>query len=292
MKKRLLVTGGSGFIGKHILGGLKDRYHIAAPSHRELELSDMSVVDAYFRTHRFDAVIHTANVGGNRAEVDIPNVAAYNLRIFFNLLRNKHAYIKFIYLGSGTQYGKQQSIRGVQETDLGMRIPEDEFGLYKYIAARYIEDSAFPLLNLTLFGIFGTYEPYQFRFISNAVCRSILGMPITLSQNARFDYVWVEDFVRILDHFITAKSKYRTYNIGTGSPIDLLSIAKMVKNVTRNPHDIQVAKKGFKQEYTCDNSRLRQEIPGFRFMPMDRSIRLLHSYYTKHKSALHADSLV
>ncbi len=291
-KLRIFLTGGSGFIGRNILEQLGEKYQIAAPTHRELELTDVELARRYFADHPVDVVVHTANVGGNHAEKDFPNPAAYNLRIFFNLVRNSRYFKKFIYLCSGTQYGKQQPIVRVKETDLGKRMPSDEFGLYKYICARYIEDCSLPMVNLVLFGVYGKYEPYEFRFISNALCRALFDMPITISQNAFFDYVWIGDFVRILDYFITHTPRLRTCNIGTGKRVELLSIAKRVLAITGKDVPIHVAKPGFKDEYTCDNSRLMQELPDFQFTDFDDTLRRLYSYYQKNKKSLDKDALI
>ncbi|HLD25151.1 MAG TPA: NAD-dependent epimerase/dehydratase family protein [Patescibacteria group bacterium] len=285
-KTRLFLTGGNGFIGKNIQELLGEKYVIYAPSHRQLELGNEKEVARYMRDHPVDVVVHTANVGGNRAQEHIPNVAIYNLRIFFNLVQNSRYFKKFIYLGSGIQYGRQEPLRKVKETDLGKRIPNDEFGFYKYKCARYVEDSQLPLLNLVLFGIYGKYESYQFRFISNALCRALFDMPITISQNARFDYLWIKDFVRILDYFISHTPKYRTYNIGTGRPVDLFSVAKKVIAISGKDLTIEVGKPGFKEEYTCNNRRLMDELPGFRFTPLNETIRVLYRYYMTNKRAI------
>lgn len=291
-KLRILLTGGSGYIGRNIHEQLGGKYVFIAPSHAQLELANSDMVEVFLKTHPVDIVVHTANVGGNRAQTTIPNIAAYNLRIFFNLVRNTGYYKKFIFLGSGTQYGKQAPISRVNETDLGFRMPADEFGLYKYVCARYIEDSTLPLLNLVLFGIYGKYEPYQFRFISNALCRVLFDMPIVISQNAFFDYLWIDDFVSILDYFLTHTAKYKTYNIGTGSQIDLLSLAKKIRALNSKSLTIQIAKSGLKEEYTCNIGRLMGEMPGFRFTKIDETLADLYCYYTKNRSMLDKYSLI
>jgi GDP-L-fucose synthase len=291
-KLRIFLTGSGGFIGRNIIEQLGWKYTILAPLHRELELTDAPAVETYFARHHVDVVVHTANIGGNRAEKDFPSPVAYNLRVFFTIVRNRKYFKKFIYLGSGTQYGKQSPIVRAKETDLGTRIPADEFGLYKYACAQYIEDSTLPFINLILFGIYGKYEPYAFRFISNALCRVLFDIPITISQNVFFDYLWIDDFVRILDHFISHVPKYRTYNVGTGKRIDLLSIAKKVLRITGKKLPIRIAQPGLKDEYTCDISRLKAEIPTLHFADFDESIRSLYDYYQNKKHALDKKSLL
>lgn len=40
------------------------------------------------------------------------------------------------------------------------------------------------------------------RFISNAICRALKGMDITLHKNVYFDYLWVDDLIKIISFFI------------------------------------------------------------------------------------------
>ena len=60
---KLLVTGGSGFLGRRVVAHFeKLGWQVFAPSHRELDITDREEVHAWFRNHHPDAVIHTAAV--------------------------------------------------------------------------------------------------------------------------------------------------------------------------------------------------------------------------------------
>lgn len=291
-KLRIFLTGGNGFIGRNIMEQLGEKYTILTPSHEELELTDAESAHRYFVDHPVDVVIHTANVGGNLGEKDFLSPAVYNLRIFFNLVRNSRYFKKFIYLGSGTQYGKQAPIVKVKEADFDKRLPADDFGLYKYACAKYIEESQDQMINLVLFGIYGKYEPYSFRFISNSLCRALFDLPLTISQNTYFDYLYIDDFVSILEYFIENNPKKRTYNVGTGKQIDLLTIAKRVIEITGKKLEIKIAQKGFKDEYTCDNSRLMNELGHFTFTDFNETLKQLYAWYESRKSSLDKNSLI
>src|SRR5687767_13899851 len=70
---RLLVTGGSGFVGRHLLDVLAERgyQNVVAPSHAEYDLTQADQVAACMRAVRPDAVVHLAavvgGIGANRA---------------------------------------------------------------------------------------------------------------------------------------------------------------------------------------------------------------------------------
>ncbi|MFA5770739.1 MAG: NAD-dependent epimerase/dehydratase family protein, partial [Patescibacteria group bacterium] len=61
----ILLTGGTGFIGRNLCDGLKDEYKIFTPRHSELEVSDTDAVRKYIIKNKIKVVIHTAVKGGD-----------------------------------------------------------------------------------------------------------------------------------------------------------------------------------------------------------------------------------
>lgn len=290
--KKILLTGGTGFIGKNILEQLRGKYNFIAPSHRELDLTNTEIVDKFFkRSGNFDLVIHTAIVGGTRKTADSPQIAVSNLRMFFNVAKNRKYFSKMIHLGSGIEYGKEQPLVKVEEEDFDKYVPQGNFGFYKYFCGKFVENSQ-GMVNLRLFGVFGKYEDATIKFISNAICKSILGMSITINQNVFFDYLYIEDFINILDYFITHKARYRSYNVGRGKPIDLITIAKKISKIANSKSPIKVMSKGLAYEYTCNNRRLLEELGNFEFADFDKSLRQLYSWYLAGKRTLRAKNFL
>lgn len=291
VKKRIFLTGGSGFIGRNILEQLSGKYHFIAPSHQQLNLEDFEKVEQTLKKMRPDVVIHTANVGGNRKMKSTAEMAISNLKMFFSLARSEMNFKKMIHLGSGIEFGKERPVVGVEEVDFDKRVPIDLFGFFKYICARYIEKSE-KIINLRLFGIWGKYEDYEIRFISNAICKSILRIPITINQNVFFDYLYVNDFIKILDYIINNDVTYKTYNVGRGEKIDLLTIANKINQLAPYRSRILIRRRGLGNEYTCDNSRLLKELRGFKFTSLDKSIQELYGWYLSIKSSLKKKSFL
>jgi GDP-L-fucose synthase len=73
-KQTLLLTGGSGMVGRNILEHpAAGDWTILAPASRELDLTDAGTVSAYVETHKPDLVIHAAGqVGGIQANMAHP----------------------------------------------------------------------------------------------------------------------------------------------------------------------------------------------------------------------------
>lgn len=286
MKKTVLITGGSGYVGSNLAISLKDRYTLLAPSHMELDLLDGASVDRFFKAHRIDVVIHAAIIGGSRSEEYVSDSVVRNLRMFFNIVRNRHKFKKMIHLGSGAEYDKSVSLRLVSEQEFDRRIPADDYGFFKYVSAKYVESSDLPIVNLRIFGLFGPGEDYHLRFISNMICRKILGMPLTMYQDAYFDYVYIKDFVRIVDYFIRHNFRSRSYNIGSGRRLRLSTIARRIHELPGVRTRITMAKKGYNREYTSNNTKLMHELGSFRFTDFNTALRELYDWYAYRKSTI------
>ncbi|MFH1899664.1 MAG: NAD-dependent epimerase/dehydratase family protein [Patescibacteria group bacterium] len=287
LKKRIFITGAGGFIGKNLVQKLRGKYSLLTPNRLELNLLNKGAVNNYFKENSIDVVIHCAVVGGSRKEEFVGDALSQNLRIFFNVINNRKHFRKMICFGSGAEYDKSEPIINVKESDFGTKIPTDDYGLFKYICSKYVESlNNDKIYYLRIFGLYGKHEDYRYRFISNAICRNITGLPITIGQNVYFDYLNIDDFIKIVDYFITHKSKHKFFNIGTGAKIDILSLAKKINTVAIEKSKIIIKKKGLNNEYTCDNSRLIKEIKCLSFKSHDDGISELYEWYCKKKDSI------
>ncbi|HMK48183.1 MAG TPA: NAD-dependent epimerase/dehydratase family protein [Methanocella sp.] len=277
--KTILVTGGSGFIGGNLISRFRDsRYNVIAPGHRELDLLSQDDVDRFFREHIGDCVIHCANVGGNRKTPDARDVVGRNLRMYCNIARNSSRFERLIHFGSGAEYDKGRALRNIGEGAFGERIPLDEYGFSKYLISRQIEASEGAVC-LRLFGVFGPGEDFEYKFISNAILKNLIGMPIRIMQNVYFDWLYVEDLMDVTRYFLENKPTHRAYNLTSGTTTDLLTIARTINDLSYRQSEIEVVNQGLNLEYSGSNARLRGEIPGFNFTPIRKAIPKMMKYY-------------
>lgn len=289
---KVLITGSNGFIGRNLREIWNSKYDIYSPSSKELNLLDMKMVQEYIQEGYFDIVVHTANANRNRNKYKTEYEALDgNLRMFFNLERCKDYYGKMYYFGSGAEYDMQHYMPDMKEEYFGAHIPQDPYGFSKYVMSKMCEQNS-NIYDLRLFGVFGKYEEWERRFISNAICRALKGMPITINQNVYFDYLWVEDLCEIMKWFLANEPKHKHYNVCRGSKIDLYSLAVMVRDTLGINCDIIVKESGWKPEYTGDNTRLMSEMGGYQFLGFEEAIRRLCDYYKANIYAIDADKLL
>jgi UDP-glucose 4-epimerase len=273
---KLLIIGGTGFIGKNLKQYFegKEDFEVYAPTRQELDLFDDKACLDFVKKLKPDLVIHSA--------VDISSVEN-TLKVFFNIYSTKDYFGHMVQIGSGAEYDKRAYEPRMKESLFKKSIPIDTYGLGKFCIANVLENNEKnKVTNLRLFGIFGRYEDYSRRFISNNICNSLAGLPVSLNRNMLFDFIWVDDFSRFL-HSVLGKLPLSSmsYNFCSGSPVSLINLAEIINKLMSNSTDIIVKNPGMNPEYSGDPSMIFDEIGEFDFTSFESSISRLIEFYKK-----------
>ncbi|MAF92839.1 MAG: epimerase [Bdellovibrionaceae bacterium] len=281
-KESLLITGASGFIGRNLRESfLRDEYELLCPSSKDLNLIDETSVAKYFSEHRVDYVVHSACMPGHRAAGNEGKVFYANTRMFFNLERQKHNYKRMLVIGSGAIYDNRNYRPKMKEEEYEEFLPVDEHGFSKYVCEKAIENSD-NIIDLRVFGIFGKYEEFRIRFISNLICKALHSMPLTMNQNRKFDFLWIDDLIPVISKLLKKDSlKYKAYNVTPDSSESLLNIAEYIQSKINPRLEIQVKQEGFGLEYSGLNHRLKSELPDWKPTDLHLAINLLIEWYEK-----------
>lgn len=288
--KRVLVTGAGGFIGKNIVELLRGKFEVIAPKRLELDLLDAEKVADYFQESHFDAVVHAAGTGVSRAQTGGPQVFKDNSEMFLNLAAQHKAFDRLINLGSGAEYDKSRALIKITEDRFGESQPKDDYGRAKYFISEQIKDNP-GMLSLRCFGVFGKYEDYVTRFVSNSICRALAKLPIILGQNRLFDYIYVNDLVKIISYFIEHEPKEKFYNACRGQGVELIYLAELVKAATGSNLEIQIKRPGLGPEYSGGNSLLLQELGDFNFTPFEQAISAMVKWYKENWASVDKNNL-
>lgn len=292
---KVLITGGSGFVGKNVKESLEKAggYTICAPSSTELDCLDVTAVTRCLESGNYDYVLHFAAYGDAvKKDRDHTKILEYNLRMYHNFAINADKFGRMIYTGSGAEYGKNRPITNVREEEKGAYVPVDPYGLFKYTVDELTAHSH-NIYNLRLFGIFGKHEDWKTKFISNCCCKSIFGLPLSIRQNCRFDYIWIDDFCRMLEQFMKLKHpRYHTYNAVNGKSIELKELAELVGRISGHGSQIFICREGYANDYTADNGRMMRELQGFQYTKTETAVQELYHYYEEHRDIFDLYSLI
>lgn len=277
MMKRVLLTGGTGFIGRNIRPYLEKTCHLFAPKRVELDLYDQDQIRKYIVSNKIDIIVNAANPNPVKNSLDkAETMFEDSIRMFMNFYMAQDYYEMMYTLGSGAEYDKSKDICSIQEKEEWRSIPYDSYGLMKFTINQIIANSE-KQCNLRVFGCYGPTD-HESKFITHAIRCCLRNENITIRQNCFFDYMQVMDLAKIVKYFIYNKPKYRSYNVCTGTRVSLTKIACIVREQMKSENEIIILSEGFNKEYTASNKRLMEEIQNYRFISLEEGIAMQIAY--------------
>jgi GDP-L-fucose synthase len=309
MADRLLITGGSGFVGRHLRARL-DRLGIpyAAPPRSRYDLADLDQARALCRDHPdTTAIIHLACV---QAAGDFPaRHTAWQLdinsRIHLNLLAAWHQHLpraRLLAVGSSCAYPplpgglrEEQILDGAIHGSVyayaqtkrllltGLRAYADQYGL----------DGSF-LIPATMFGEYDDFHPATAHvvgaLIGKFVAAAVEGHPaveVWGDGTQVRDFLDVEDFVSALLHLLP-RCRQDVVNIGSGRGISIRQLAEMIRSASGFAGRIDyrpTSYVGVAEKY-IDVTRLREKY-GWTIAPdLEPAIRRTTAWYRAHYAEL------
>lgn len=248
--KRVLVTGGGGFLGSRIVDLLNKKgcVHIFAPRRRDCNLLDGKAIQSLFRTVSPDIVVHAAAVvGGIGANRDNPGRFFYeNLMMGAQCMEEARlaGVKKFVAIGTICCYPKFTPVP-FREEDLWNGYPEETnapYGLAKKMllvqSQAYRQQYGFGsifLLPVNLYGPGDNFDPISshvipalIRKITEAVRKGYDKVEVWGSGKATREFLFVDDCAEAI---LLASERYNgtdPVNIGSGTEISIKELAEKI----------------------------------------------------------------
>lgn len=273
--QKILILGSTGFIGKSFKEFFLNnyRYQIIAPLRSELNLENREDCYKFLKRYKPDIIIHSA--------VNVNSVEK-NINLLFNIMSFNEHYGRLIYFGSGAEYSKKLYKPLMEEDYSKNSFPESGYELSKYLCGREIENCQFNnVFNLRLFGVYGKYERYDLRPVSNNILRALSGLPIKIYQDMKLDYLFIDDLCTLIYKFINLKKpKFKTYNVCSGNPIFLTQLAKIIKDLMNVKKEIVLDNNEFKKEYSGDPSRIFKELKKIKLTSHKIAVEKIIEYHS------------
>lgn len=303
MSKRILITGGSGFIARSVYESLSNAYfnplerNIYCLSRQDLDILDQDEVAKFLDSHQFDVIINGATYDPvpDFSTKDPSRTLEMNLKMFFNIVRCKDSFGKMIHFGTGAEAGIENRKPLMSESYFCENIPVRQYDLAKHIMTQYTYkyDNIF---NLRLFGLYGKFDDWRYRFISNACCKAALGLDINIKSNKSIDYLYIDDLCKIIRWVIDTDPPNKVYNACTSKCMPYEEIAKLIINISNQPINIKYSKSvhwsdQLDVEYSGDNTLLNTDM-NFIPLSMDKCIQRVYNWYYTNKHIIDGDQFL
>lgn len=208
---KILLTGGSGFIGKYLKESLSKNHDIVSPSSSVLNLADYSCVTTFFKDQYFDAVIHAAGKGRENVLEDNADITFNILTSFFNLFSCQSHYGMFINFGSGAEFGMDKDISNAKEDDIFKSSLIGSYGIAKNYVARVISENQ-KFYNLRIFSCIDPSESDQ-RLVQKFNKQFREGKTFVIENDRYVDFVSLEDVSTVVEAVLDRKIVDRDLNV-------------------------------------------------------------------------------
>lgn len=251
MKKRVLVTGATGFVGANLVRRLvKDNYEVHILTREtsnlwrieeiyhelidwKVDLNDLKNLKKIVEKINPEYIIHLAIYGGYPTQKDEKEIFNVNLFGTINLLKalENIDYKCFINTGSSSEYGKKNE----RMIETMLCEPNTNYGIAKLAATLYCQNKAKEsnkvIGTLRLFSPYGPYEEKGRLFES--VCNEIIEKKDLNLSNPKVarDFIYIEDVVEayILVLKNPEKLKGNIFNICSGKQQRIEEIVEVIK---------------------------------------------------------------
>lgn len=315
--KRVLVTGGAGFIGSHVTELLLRRgdnvvivdemndYYDVRMKERNLEhlrricpdqdrlsiykgdICDATFMQTIFETEKPEWVCHMAARAGVRPSIQDPFVYIHsNIKGTTQLMELSHRFnVKnFVFASSSSVYGGSRSTYFSEEENVDNPVSPYaaskkacELLAYTYHHLYNLNISA--LRFFTVYGPRGRPDMAPFKFIDR-VSRGVEIQQFGDGSSSR-DYTYISDIVDGIVRAIDRPHKYQVFNLGKGSGTSLKEFIHLVQKYTKKEATIRVLPdQPGDVPRTCADVRKAQKLLGYKAkVSFEKGIELTAEWY-------------
>lgn len=278
---KILVTGGSGFLGVHIRGFLNADDFSRRAGYDILNLQDVQKIQDY------DVVIHLAALLEKSFEA-ADEVFLTNVEGTINLLREMREDSIFIFASTKDVYGRfADNYREVSESCPTLYSGQSALEWSKLISEHYVDFYAHQRnFRSCIFRLSTIYAPASEgntpNFVTHYADLINKGEPIPLPANGKpvRDFLYVEDFARACKAFIDSGLRHGLYNLGGGrqNSLSLRALIEKMEHVSGLQAVVDEENSlpnPVPMNYVSDLSRIEQELDWSPKIGLDEGLKTL-----------------
>ena len=304
MKKKILITGGAGFVGTNLYYGLKKRYNVTLIDNfssskkiwlkkkliKKVDISLKKDLKKFLLRKKFYAIIHTAALFANQKSIDQPLEDLHsNVIGTLNLLEYaKNNKTKIINFSSSCVYSTSNTNEKIYKPSFDTPYAISKFSGEQYCSF-YSKFYKMNIINLRLFNIFGEYDYYGVyrSVIPNFINCFMKNKNIVLFNNGNDsrDFTYVKDLVRATNELLNKTKLTGTINFGFNQPVKIKKVAYLLKKSFDSKSNIILNKKIRRWDKTrirkAETKELKKVLPNFNFTRFEKAIFSTIDWYKK-----------
>ncbi len=305
--KRVVVTGGAGFLGSFVVDELNllGPLAVIVPRSAEYDLREKDAIERMLRDARPDVVIHlAATVGGIGANRRNPGRFFYDnaiMGIQLIEMARRHGVAKFVTVGTVCAYPKFTPVP-FKEDDLWSGYPEETnapYGLAKKMllvqSQAYRQQYGFPgiyLLPVNLYGPRDDFDPATSHVIPALIrkcveAREAGAESITAWGSGRptREFLYVEDAARGI---VMAAEKYdgpQPVNLGSGAEISIRDLVELIARLVGYRGEVRwdADQPDGQPRRMLDTTRARKEFGFAAQVGFEEGLRRTIDWYKQHR---------
>lgn len=245
MKKRILITGATGFVGFHLIqaalaSGLQVFANVRRSSKTdhlqglninfvELDFESIYALTQNMDEHKYDYVIHAAAVtkAGSLDEYNKYN-ASYTRHLAIAVSNALHKVEKFVFVSSLAALGPLKKT-GALLSDHGESNPVTYYGKSKALAETYL--GSIPNLPLLVFRPTAVYGPreHDILMMLKAISK---GFEVYVGDaDHKLSFIYVKDLAEVMISSLQSDLVNKTYNVSDGNSYGRSSFSENAKSI-------------------------------------------------------------
>tara|TARA_B110000037_G_scaffold73033_1_gene87798 strand:+ start:1392 stop:2330 length:939 start_codon:yes stop_codon:yes gene_type:complete len=247
LKKKLLVIGGTGFLGSHVCReAIKKNYRVISVSTKKTKFNlikkvkyikcDISNSTTIKRKLNFE-VDYIINFGGYVDHSDKNKTYQSHFKGCKNLIDfyQKKKIKKFIQIGSSLEYGKTKSPHKEKIMTKKVILLKSIYAKSKLLSTNYcmnaFKKNFFPVIVLRPYLVYGPGQKID-RLIPFIISKSLTNKTFPCSSGVQLrNFLFVEDFVKAIFKTLTKKNvNGEIINIGSNNNLKVKKVILMIKN--------------------------------------------------------------
>ena len=232
---KILVTGGAGFIGSHLVDRLIKEGHkpMVFDKKQGKDINNSGQLSRAVRKNKFDGVVHLAAEAGVRRSFEQPQLYFQtNVNGTLNLLECLRQSPKtgFVLASSSSVYGNSASVP-FKETETNLA-PVSPYAVSKLtteqISKIYADNYGLQTTILRLFTVYGPRNRQDMAAFT--FTRDIIGgKPIKLfGQETMRDFTYIDDIVEGIIRAIERPFKFEIINLGNAKPLPVRELIRLI----------------------------------------------------------------